>query len=1306
MEVMRILLALRSDIDRNVLREIFIGDYDIWEAASASEALEYLQDTYVDLVILELGMLVDGKELIDYIQSNQKLWDIPVIVSIPPGENMEKDCDLALELGAEYVMCSPYHPGMLKKRVKNMLKRYQRIRHQIRKTTDDHNEQLARMLDSAPGGVLEFIVNDQIQLSYYNQGLSAMCGKPQEEMKKVLHQNLLGFLDDGSQKQFREFLSGAVEEYEMPEPLKLDTARGEPPVWCKVSIRLRSVYGTMRTFLVFLTDVTRDYRKSIQVKNTMTELLHRAERDALTGLYNRQSFLEHSEQLLGQSPEGTFVMAVLSVDRFRVLQELFGEKTVDRVLCQLAAYLMNGFWEHGICGRVGDEIFSFCVEKRFIEQKMEEFEKMLAGEGAWNDLNYPVTLHMGVSLNEEYRDSVEMMYEHAMVSLQMMQESYTKRWNYYNDSLNHVMQVGKKLLSEMEYALSGRQFKVFYQPLVNIRHKEILGAEALVRWQHPEKGWIYPGSFISLFEQNGFMSRLDLYVIEEICRFQFERGKEGRQLLPVSVNLSRSNFYNPNLCDEILTLLNRYGLEPKHLELEIANSSYKDNPKTLLNAIQRFQYHGFQVILDDFGSGYAFLNMLKDISVDVLKIDLRFIQNTEHPVRAMHILQNIVKMAKSLQMRIVTEGVETRQQSEMLSKIGCDCQQGYYFAQPMPEKELAQWVKSWKPSQTALRERENLPSAIEEVNLLCESDLHSEVVSEQQVKDIMEESGIGICRVYMQNQPPYTLRRILYMNTRYESVHSMVASEVGSDAGLPSALERFAPYDGKKLLNNWEDMIRHGRNTSQCAYRLPWEDGTVKDMMLNISVEYGKQGILVNLVDMEIMEKSADMLGHVIELMASQMRLHAGVQLAVYDRKEDTVDYIVRTRYGVSRDIVQNVSEKIAQIRWIQPESREDAMQLFADIYAGKAHVEGDIEISTKPFNAENRTAWKHISACRLPDHGKGEHRVLLIVEDISAKRELLEKGWREILYRQVVAKDAFLFSELDLTEDCFLQEDVHMKLLIHGFGKKTCYDQFVQEWIRRYVQVDEQASCLSFLSREKVLAWYQNGQDRISFDFRSDMRQDGIYEWYTSSMFLAENKENGHIYASWKIANIQSEKDDYDRIRKLAECDPLTGLYNRATLEKYMMRAFVNAGENDTLSAFIMIDVDNFKAVNDNFGHEFGDTILKAIARLLRQTFRTNDVVSRMGGDEFAVFIPRTRSREGIIKRLRDVCEHSVMRFDNYGKEVGVSCSLGVVFAPEGGRDFQTLYTRADEALYTAKKRGKNQYCVYGEEYREDKKK
>lgn len=1300
MDVLRILVALPSDIDRNVLREIFIGDYDIWEAASASEALEYLQDTYVDLVILELGMRMNGKELFAYIQENPRLWDIPVMVGIPSGKDFEQERNLALELGAEYVVSSPYHPKMLKNQVKNMLNRYQRIRHQLRKTTAEHNEQLAKMLDAAPGAVMELIVNDQIQISYYNQGLSDLCGMTREQMKKVLLQNPLGFLDASSQAAFREYLYNSVDIDQMPEPLKMTSIDGEGGIWCKASVRLRNIYGTMRTFSVFLTDITQDYQKSLQMKQSVTELLHRASRDTLTGLYNKESFLEHSEHLLHQSMEGTFVMAVLSVDRYQVLQELFGEKTVNRILCQFATYLQNGFWEYGVCGRVGDELFAFCAEKRLIEQKMETFEKMLSGEGAWNDLNYPVTLHMGICLNEASQDAADEMLEHALLSLQMIQDSYTKRWNYYNDSLNHAMQVGKKLLSEIESALSRKQFKVFYQPLVNIRDREVIGAEALVRWHHPEKGWIYPGSFISLFEQNGFMNRLDLYVIEEICRFQAKRRQEGKNLLPVSVNLSRINFYNPDLCDEILELLNRYNLETKYLELEIANSSYKDNPKTLLNAIHRFQYHGFQVILDDFGSGYAFLNMLKDISVDVLKIDLRFIQDAEHPVRAMHIMQNIVKMAKALCMRIVVEGVETAQQSQMLQDMGCDCQQGYCFAHPMPEEELIQWKKNWQLSDSLPLEQMDHTKKIEAV--FESMDLQSELLAEKQVRDIMEQMGIGICRIYVESKEPYILRRIIYMNKQFEQEHPMVLTETGNERGLAHALAGFAPHDGKKLLEMWQEAVRTRKASLVCHYRLSMEDGTVKEMVLNMSIEYGKKGILISLVDSTCPEMEQDLLGRMMELFARQMRLHSGVQMAVYDRREDTVDYVVRTRYGISRDIVRNVSAQMSSIPWIQPGSRERAMQLFSDIYAGKMHVEGEIEISTKPFNAENATAWKRVSACRLPDRGENTQKVLMIVEDISAQKELQEKRWREILYRQVVAKDAFLFSELDLTDDCFLQEDAHMKLLIHGFGKENCYDSFVQEWIRRYVQTEEQTTCISFLTREKILKWFESGQDRISFDFRSDMREDGVYEWYTSSMFLAKNEENGHVYASWKIANIQSEKDDYDRIRRLAEQDPLTGLCNRTTLEKCMMQSFVNAKDTDTLSAFIMIDVDNFKAVNDNFGHDFGDTILKAIARLLTQTFRSNDIVSRMGGDEFAVFIPQTRSKEGIIKRLRDVCERSVMNFDNYGKTVTISCSLGVVFAPESGQDFQTLYVKADEALYTAKNGGKHQFCVY----REDEKK
>jgi EAL domain-containing protein (putative c-di-GMP-specific phosphodiesterase class I) len=212
-------------------------------------------------------------------------------------------------------------------------------------------------------------------------------------------------------------------------------------------------------------------------------------------------------------------------------------------------------------------------------------------------------------------------------------------------------------------------------------------AEALVRWVHPKEGMISPARFIPLFERNGFIVRLDHYVWEEVCRLLAEeRDKLGR-VVPVSVNVSRLDFYDENLLEFFMGLMKKYDLEPWMIKLEVTESAYTDNPQQIMTMMRRFQDAGFKFLMDDFGSGYSSLSMLRNLPVDILKIDMKFVQEIVTSFRAAKIMEHMVQLAHDIHMEVVIEGVETKEQVEFLQEIGCDEIQGYYFSKPMSKDE-------------------------------------------------------------------------------------------------------------------------------------------------------------------------------------------------------------------------------------------------------------------------------------------------------------------------------------------------------------------------------------------------------------------------------------------------------------------------------------------------------------------------------------------------------------------------------------------------------------------------------------------
>ncbi|MGI5857634.1 MAG: putative bifunctional diguanylate cyclase/phosphodiesterase, partial [Candidatus Merdivicinus sp.] len=250
-----------------------------------------------------------------------------------------------------------------------------------------------------------------------------------------------------------------------------------------------------------------------------------------------------------------------------------------------------------------------------------------------------------------------------------------------------------EIVDSMESALAEKQFEIYLQPKYRISDNQMVGAEALIRWNHPVWGMQSPAVFIPLFERNGFITKLDQYVWDRACAVMQSWVKRGIQSLPISVNVSRADIFNVDLTDILTGLLQKYGLPPASLHLEITESAYTENTRQIIETVSGLRKLGFIIEMDDFGSGYSSLHMLREMPTDVLKLDMKFIQSEPVTPVDQEIMHTIVSLANLMQMGVVAEGVETAEQLECLREIGCECVQGYYFARPMPVQEFESLIE-------------------------------------------------------------------------------------------------------------------------------------------------------------------------------------------------------------------------------------------------------------------------------------------------------------------------------------------------------------------------------------------------------------------------------------------------------------------------------------------------------------------------------------------------------------------------------------------------------------------------------------
>lgn len=415
--------------------------------------------------------------------------------------------------------------------------------------------------------------------------------------------------------------------------------------------------------------------------------MHRCvDMDALTGIYNRETFYRRAAEMLKENSGTAYDMIFFDISGFKAVNDLFCMGAGNLVLQTAAAYFRALAGEDGLCSRMEADHFILCLPKARVDMDaiMDGLDSIIQSLGN----SHAIMFYAGVYPVDDPFLPVEQMCDRARMALGYIKGSHVARYACYNSGMSDLLAEEQMMVRNMDFALQERQFCIYLQPVYNLRTNAVASAEALVRWNHPRHGLILPNRFIPVFERNGFIARLDRFVWEEACRFLQEQKNSGRQVIPVSVNVSRLDFYNLDLLDFLLGLMKKYGLETWMLKLELMERAYTDNPFRLNEVVRAFRAKGFSVAMDNFGSGLSSLSMLKNLPVDMLKIDMAFGHEAEKSERAGIVLKSLVSMAKKLGMDVAAEGVETKAQADYLAGIGCDMVQGYYYSHPLPEAEF------------------------------------------------------------------------------------------------------------------------------------------------------------------------------------------------------------------------------------------------------------------------------------------------------------------------------------------------------------------------------------------------------------------------------------------------------------------------------------------------------------------------------------------------------------------------------------------------------------------------------------------
>lgn len=412
------------------------------------------------------------------------------------------------------------------------------------------------------------------------------------------------------------------------------------------------------------------------------------EYDFLTGIYGQQKFYQATRELLDQRAGANFAFIHFDIDRFRIINTLYGSKEGDRLIHFVAGAIRKVMtaYGRGTYGRLGGDVFGMCVPYEDGAAIYHILEGIRA-EIRKHSVHYYLETCAGIYLVDDPDMEVAAMHDNAEIAAAQCKGQYMVHDVLYTEEIGQKVLREQHIIDEMDAALAEQQFIVYFQPKYQLKKMAPYGAEALVRWKKPSGEIVLPNEFIPIFERNGFITKLDYYVWEKVCQFIDSELSQGRNPAPISVNVSRVNLYNPDFMDSLIDLIHRYHIPPHYLNLELTESVFSEDAELIQRAVNYLHDAGFTILMDDFGSGYSSLNILKDVDLDVLKIDMKFFSKGNTAEKGAKIIEAVIRMAESLDMMVIAEGVEEKHQVDFLNDLGCDYIQGYYFGRPMSQDQ-------------------------------------------------------------------------------------------------------------------------------------------------------------------------------------------------------------------------------------------------------------------------------------------------------------------------------------------------------------------------------------------------------------------------------------------------------------------------------------------------------------------------------------------------------------------------------------------------------------------------------------------
>lgn len=410
------------------------------------------------------------------------------------------------------------------------------------------------------------------------------------------------------------------------------------------------------------------------------KLEYRLNYDSLTKAYNRYGFYKNAQKLIKEHTDTEYCLILSDIKSFKLINEIYGENIADKILIDEVNIIRQKMKGNSVLGRLNGDIIAMVIPKEFLSEKeFSDMIKLLSDR--YSNKNFRLHIYLGVYYIKDVNETIRQMVDKVSLVIMKSKGNMSNYILYYDENSYRNDIFKQQLIGEFETALNENQFCMYLQPQTD-KDGNMLGAEALIRWNHPNMGLIMPGAFIECFEDAGLIYRLDNYIWEEAAK-QLKIWKDSGYNYYISVNISAKDFYHIDVYQTFKNLVSKYGIDTDKLHIEITETALSEDKQAAHKTIERLHDEGFIIEIDDFGSGYSSFNFLKDVCADVIKIDRVFLKKSSHEERGEQILRSIISLSHDIGMDVITEGVENVDQLSMLAKMNCDWFQGYYFSKPI-----------------------------------------------------------------------------------------------------------------------------------------------------------------------------------------------------------------------------------------------------------------------------------------------------------------------------------------------------------------------------------------------------------------------------------------------------------------------------------------------------------------------------------------------------------------------------------------------------------------------------------------------